>query len=112
MRSTNLNLTNDKAQLDSENRQLNAQYSQLQRNSGAELSLRDQRIKELEENCEGLRGWERRAKGLSIELEEERRKAKEGRREAEDERADSKEDHVMKQEFKRGLTVLRAQDCG
>lgn len=75
------------------------------------MSLRDQRIKELEETCEGLRRWERRAKGLSIELEEERRKAKEGRREADDERADTKEDHVMKQEFKREsmITLLNCK---
>jgi mitotic spindle assembly checkpoint protein MAD1 len=91
------------ARLQSEHSQLSSKYSQLMTNSNSEIQLLTQRLKEVEADRDGLKNWERRAKGLSIELEEERRKAAEGRTEMEDSKEDNRREEVMRNELKREL---------
>jgi len=76
-------------------------------NSNSEIQLLNQRLKEVESDRDGLKNWERRAKGLSIELEEERRKAAEGRTEMEDNKEDRWREEVMRNELKRELLEAR-----
>jgi len=100
-RTENERLANEMARLQSEHTQLSSKYSQLMTNSSSEIQLLSQRIGEVESDRDNLKGWERRAKGLSIELEEERRRAVEGRREAEDDKEDKRVEEVMRNELKR-----------
>lgn len=92
------------ARLQSEHTQLSSKYAQLMTNSSSEIQLLTLRLREVESDRDQLKGWERRAKGLSIDLEEERRRAVEGRREAEDDKEDKRVEEVMRNELKRGST--------
>ena len=101
LRQQNGHLSNSLAQLKSEHAQLSNQHSTLTLNSSAEISLLTSRMKELEGERDALRGWERRARGLSIDLEEAKRKAEEGRRGVEDEGTERKVDDTMRKELRR-----------
>ena len=65
-----------------------------------EMQIYIRRIRELEADTERLKGFERRAQGLSIQLEEEKRKAAEGRREVQDEKEDRKIDDTLAKELR------------
>lgn len=63
--------------------------------------LYERRLKEVEDERDGLRQWQRRAQALAIELEEEKRRAAEGSRLKEDEVADRKGDETIRSELRR-----------
>jgi mitotic spindle assembly checkpoint protein MAD1 len=111
IRQQNGQLSNSLAQLESEHAQLSNQHSGLSLNTSREIDLLTSRLREVEAERDGLRGWERRARGLSIDLEEARRKAEENRRGQEDEVAEHKMDDTIRKELKRtsccGLILRR-----
>ncbi len=113
IRLQNSQLSNGLAQLESEHAQLSNQHSSLSLNTSREIDLLTSRLHEVEAERDGLRGWERRARGLSIELEEARRKADEGRRGREDEGAERKLDDAMRKELRRksGPSENRFDSC-
>ena len=100
-RVQNSQLSSSLAQIESEHAQLSNQHSGLSLNTSRELDLLTSRLREVEAERDGLRGWERRARGLSIDLEEARRKADESRRGNEDEVAEQKMDDTMRKELRR-----------
>ncbi|ORY21331.1 spindle assembly checkpoint component Mad1 [Naematelia encephala] len=110
LRSSNSALKASFAQLETEHSHLSHQHAALSLNSSAETTHLKSRIKELEEERESLRGWERRARGLSIDLEEERRKAEERRRGAEDEAVDRHVDDTVRKELRRQSQHLATLD--
>ncbi|WRT64613.1 uncharacterized protein IL334_001546 [Kwoniella shivajii] len=101
LRSSNSHLTNELQQLRSDHNILTGNHSSLTQNANNEISLLNSRIEELERVTEDLRGWERRAKGLSIELEEERRRNEEKRERGEREVEDRRVDETLHKEVKR-----------
>lgn len=101
IRQQNSQLSNSLAQLESEHAQLSNQHSGLSLNTSREIELLTSRLRDVEGERDGLRGWERRARGLSIDLEEARRKAEESRRGKEDEVVDRQVDETMRKELRR-----------
>ena len=100
-RNSNSVLKDTVEQLRHEYNQLNNQHGVLTINSKAEMTTLTARIDEVVSERDRLKGWERRAAGLSIELEEEKRKAEEGRRGQDDEKDNAKLDVIMRDELKR-----------
>lgn len=83
--------------LNSECSSLNAKLSQLEASSSAELATLRNRLSEVESDREGLKGWQRRAESLAIELEELKRRN--GSR-SQDERAGTEDDKALRKELK------------
>jgi mitotic spindle assembly checkpoint protein MAD1 len=101
LRNQNTTLNNSLQQLELQHAQLTGQHTSLTQNTNSEISLLMSRIEEIEAERDALKGWERRAKGLSIELEEEKRRAEERRRNREDQAEDRRGDEVLRKEFRR-----------
>ncbi|WOO77161.1 Spindle assembly checkpoint component mad1 [Vanrija pseudolonga] len=80
---------------------LTARYHNLSNSSKSEISLLENRVKDIERERDELRQWQRRAEALSIQLEEEKRKAQDGARRREDAAADRKGDEVVRGELRR-----------
>jgi mitotic spindle assembly checkpoint protein MAD1 len=102
-------LSDAHARLQREHTQLSSSHSALTLQYNSEIQLYQHRVKELEADRDRLKGWERRAQGLSIELEEVKRKAAEGRREVEDRKEDRVVDETLAKELRRGC--LDAKRC-
>lgn len=105
LRLKNSTLSNNLEQLKSDHSQLNNTHSSLTMNTSREISGLNSRLKELESERESMRGWERRANGLSIQLEEEKRKREEVRRGQEDKEEGGKVDEVVRKELRRQSPV-------
>ncbi|GFZ47899.1 hypothetical protein JCM24511_05646 [Saitozyma sp. JCM 24511] len=101
LRSQNSTLSDSLQKMQSDHAQLAGQHASLTQHSSAELSLLASRIREIENERDALRGWERRAKGLSIELEEERRRAAEGRQREAESAEDRRAEDALRKEFRR-----------
>lgn len=102
------NLRTRNSELDGETAELRQKFSRLSRTHNSlvesaegELDLLRSRIVEVEGERDRLKGWERRAGALAIELEEDRRRAQEGRFDRDEEASDHKVDRVMKDELHR-----------
>jgi mitotic spindle assembly checkpoint protein MAD1 len=101
LRGQNSTLSDSLQKMQSDHAQLAGQHASLTQHSSAELSLLASRIREIENERDALRGWERRAKGLSIELEEERRRAAEGRQREAESAEDRRAEDALRKEFRR-----------
>lgn len=112
LRESNGRLSNSLAQLQSEHTQLQNQHSGLTLSQTREIDLLTSRLSEVEADRDALKGWERRAKGLSINLEEEKRRTEEGRRKQEDGAVDRQVDDTVRQELKRRLLNLGPTGMG
>lgn len=83
--------------LNSECSSLNAKLSQLEASSSAELATLRNRLSEVESDREGLKGWQRRAESLAIEMEElKRRNGSRGQ----EERAGTEDEKALRKELK------------
>jgi mitotic spindle assembly checkpoint protein MAD1 len=107
LRSSNQNTGSILHQLEIEHSNLKRSHSLLLDNTNNERTVFQSRMKELEEVVERSKGWKRRAEGLSIELEEERRKGLEKRREEEDDKEDKRTENVVRKELKSGSPSIR-----
>ncbi|OCF45761.1 mitotic spindle assembly checkpoint protein MAD1 [Kwoniella heveanensis CBS 569] len=101
LRHKNETLTNEFETLKTQYNILTGQHSTFTRNASSEISLLNSRIEELERERDGLKGWERRARGLSIELEEEKRRNEERRERGELEQEGRRVDETLQKEVKR-----------
>ena len=101
IRLQNSQFSSSLAQIESEHAQLLNQHSGLSLNTSQEIDHLNTRLREVEAERDNMRGWERRARGLSIDLEEVRRKGEEGRIGREDESAERKMDDTMRKELRR-----------
>lgn len=81
------------------------EHHALKTSSTAERDLNESRIKDLEAERDEMKKWQRRAQHLSIQLEEEKRKASESRS-SEDVAADNKGDEVVRRELRREYTAV------
>lgn len=81
--------------------ELKRKHSALLDSTKVEISDLRRRNKDAEDEVTRLKGFERRAKGLAIELEEERRRAIEGRTAEQYEKEDKQTDATMRAELKR-----------
>ncbi|KAK1921723.1 spindle assembly checkpoint component Mad1 [Papiliotrema laurentii] len=106
LRNQNSALSDAHARLQREHTQLSSSHSALTLQYNSEIQLYQHRVKELEADRDRLKGWERRAQGLSIELEEVKRKAAEGRREVEDRKEDRVVDETLAKELRRQSQYL------
>ncbi|KAK8847559.1 hypothetical protein IAR55_005418 [Kwoniella newhampshirensis] len=106
LRQRNSALADSLEHLKSEHNILSGRHSTLTQNTNNEISLLSSRVQELEKERDELKNWERRAKGLSIELEEERRRAIEKRERKQAESEDRRVDETLQREMKRQSTSL------
>lgn len=81
------------------------ELANLKEHSSNEIALLQSRLQEAEKNVETLKGWKRRAEGLTIELEERKRMAQESRQGERDEEGDKKGNEVLRQEIRRECGV-------
>ncbi|KAL7419183.1 coiled-coil domain-containing protein mad1 [Cryptotrichosporon argae] len=93
--------TSSLAEAESTISSLTLQHATLSRESKTSISMLEGRVAELERENRDMRNWEHRAKALSIQLEEERRRADEGARKREEGRADERTDQKIRDEFRR-----------
>ncbi|ODN79409.1 hypothetical protein L202_03401 [Cryptococcus amylolentus CBS 6039] len=111
LRQRNTALVNELEELRSQHTLLYGKHTSLSSSTSNEITLLQARIAEVEKERESLKGWERRARGLSIELEEERRRRIEG---GEKESVPSKPDETLSNEVKRQSlnlsTIYRANE--
>ena len=89
-------------QLQSQHKQLETQHNVLISSSKSEIDLLTSRLKEVEADRNRLKTFERRSQGLSIELEEERRKAALGRSQD----VEGETDDALRKELKREPIVV------
>ncbi|WVW78266.1 hypothetical protein I302_100219 [Kwoniella bestiolae CBS 10118] len=101
LRTQNTTLSNTLESLKSEHNILLGQNSSFIQNANNEIHLLNSRVDELTKQREELKGWERRAKGLSIELEEERRRNEENKERGVLEKDDRRVDETLQKEVKR-----------
>ncbi|OCF58638.1 hypothetical protein L486_03127 [Kwoniella mangroviensis CBS 10435] len=101
LRTQNSTLSNSYESLKSEHNILLGKNSSFIQNANNEIHLLNSRIEELTKQREELKGWERRAKGLSIELEEERRRNEENKERGVIEKEDRRVDETLQKEVKR-----------
>ena len=96
--TTRHNRTRDENELlNSECSTLNAKLSQLEASTSTELATLRNRLSEVESDRDGLKGWQRRAENLAIEIEElKRRNGSHGH----DERGDNGDDKALRKELK------------
>ncbi|WWD21649.1 hypothetical protein CI109_106135 [Kwoniella shandongensis] len=106
LRQRNSTLSDSLERLKTEHNILSGRHSTLTQNTNNEISLLTSRINELQKERDELRNWERRARGLSIELEEERRRAIEKREKNEAAQEDKRVDETLQKEMKRQSTSL------
>ena len=81
---------------------MSGQLSGLQMQNGNDVGSLSARLAEVEKERDTLRGWQKRAQALSIELEEQKRRADEGRRAGAERKEDDKTDEVVRKELRRG----------
>lgn len=86
---------NDFEALKSQYDALTAEHFKVSQRSKSDEDLYERRLKEVEEERDSLRQWQRRAQSLAIELEEERRRAAEGARIKEDQAASRKGEEAV-----------------
>ncbi|WVR04777.1 hypothetical protein IAU60_001789 [Kwoniella sp. DSM 27419] len=101
LRQKNSAISNDYELLKSNHNSLLGRHAQLEADSKVQISLLSSHVQELETQKEDMKGWERRAKGLSIELEEERRRNEERRERGELRKEDKRVDETLQKEMKR-----------
>jgi chromosome segregation ATPase len=101
LRTRNSELDGEMAELRQKYSRLSRTHNSLVESAEGELDLLRSRVVEVEGERDRLKGWERRAGALAIELEEERRRALEGRSDRDEEASDQKVDRVMKDELHR-----------
>ena len=101
LRNANNALRNAHEQLTSEHTKVSNEYNLLLVDSKAEITTLESHLKVKQEQVDQLKGFQRRSENLSIQLEEEKRKADEGRQGREDEKGDRKGDEVMRAELRR-----------
>lgn len=92
---------NEYERLQTEYAELSNQHSSLTLNANNEIASLQSRLRDVESDRDRLKGFERRAQGLSIELEEEKRKADEGRRGREDDKQERGMEDVVRKELRR-----------
>ncbi|WVQ79902.1 hypothetical protein IAT38_002002 [Cryptococcus sp. DSM 104549] len=108
LRQHNSTISNELETLKSQHTILSGRHASLASKTQNEISLLTSRVQEVERERDELKQWERRAKGLSIELEEERRKALERRERGENEVQDKRVDETLQKEVKRQSLNLSA----
>lgn len=91
----------DLQSLRSAHTEVTTQYASLRSSYKADVAQLQGRIKELEDDRRDDVNWKKRAEALSIDLEEQRRKAAEGKRMLEDSASDKKGDGLLRDELKR-----------
>lgn len=101
MRTRNSELDGLSTELRQKHSRLLLTHNSLVESAEGELDLLRSRVIEVEGERDRLKGWERRARALAIELEEERRKATEGRIDRDDAANEQKMDRLMKEELHR-----------
>nr|ODN75661.1 mitotic spindle assembly checkpoint protein MAD1 [Cryptococcus depauperatus CBS 7841] len=101
LRERNMSLKNDLEALRSQQTILSGRHVSLAQSSENEITLLQARVQEIEKERDALKSWERRAKGLSIELEEERRRKAETREKDSELRQDLQVDETLSREVKR-----------
>ncbi|WWC68115.1 uncharacterized protein I206_102036 [Kwoniella pini CBS 10737] len=101
LKSSNDQLLDELENLKSEHNILLGKHSSFTQNANNELHLLNSRISELDNQVTDLKSWERRAKGLSIELEEERRRNEEKREKGELDKENRRVDETLQKEVKR-----------
>ena len=93
----NNRIRDENEMLNSECSSLNAKLSQLEASSSSELATLRNRLSEVESDRDGLKGWQRRAESLSIEIEELKRRS--GSR-GQDEKPGTEDDKALRKELK------------
>ena len=101
LRNTNTALRNAHEQLKSEHTKVANEYNRLLVDSKAEINVLESHLDVKQGEVDRLKGFQRRSENLSIQLEEEKRRADEGRQGREDETADRKGDQVIRNELRR-----------
>ncbi|WVQ75806.1 hypothetical protein IAR50_005439 [Cryptococcus sp. DSM 104548] len=111
LRQRNTALANELEEIRSQHSLLYGRHTSLSSSTSNEINLLQARVNEVEQERDSLKGWERRARGLAIELEEERRRRIEGGKK---ELASSKPDETLSNEVKRQSlnlsTIYRANE--
>jgi hypothetical protein len=90
-------------ELDSQYRAVAAEHSRLKREARDEIKLLEDRLKEVEGERDALRGWQRRAENLSIELEDVRRNQEQGAQAKDDSKAEQRANDIVLKEVQREL---------
>ena len=98
----NNRIRDENEMLNSECSSLNAKLSQLEASSSSELATLRNRLSEVESDRDGLKGWQRRAESLAIEIEELKRRS--GSR-GQDEKPGTEDDKALRKELKGGLSL-------
>ncbi|WWC59638.1 uncharacterized protein I303_102197 [Kwoniella dejecticola CBS 10117] len=101
LKHSNDELLDELETLRSEHNILLGKHSSFTQNANNEMHLLNSRISELDHQVTDLKSWERRARGLSIELEEERRRNEERREKGELEKENRRVDETLQKEVKR-----------
>ncbi|RXK40891.1 hypothetical protein M231_01739 [Tremella mesenterica] len=101
LREKNAELAESLERLRSEHNHLCNKHSTLDMQYRSQSTLYESKLKDLQVECDSLRQWERRAKGLSIDLEEEKRRSEQRMQRTEDAASDRQVDEKVRLELKR-----------
>ncbi|WVF69623.1 hypothetical protein IAT40_004401 [Kwoniella sp. CBS 6097] len=101
LRHQNTTLKNEYESLKTQHISLTGHHSNLTQQTNQEISMLNSRLKDIEKERDEMKGWERRARGLSIELEEEKRRNEERRERGELEKEGRRVDETLQKEVKR-----------
>ncbi|ORX34031.1 mitotic checkpoint protein-domain-containing protein [Kockovaella imperatae] len=105
LRLQNLKLSDSLEKLQSEHSKLNVKFSSLSLSSESRIGLLESHLQEAEEEKERLKTFQRRAQGLSIQLEEEKRRAAAGRGQLEEVRENEQDKELREALRKQGQTL-------
>lgn len=100
LRTKNNQLEDELQTVNSQYAQISGQHAALTQHSSQEITHLESRISDVTMERDALRGWEKRCRALTIELEEERRKFALGRTEKEDEKAQKRGDDQLRNELR------------